>query len=111
MEIFCLKCGKLIQTVGNWHALVISCPESDELCKQCWEESHSVKQQEAKEMNQDRYYYDVCKKCAGFKECEPRNEENIRDCRTRANKGNGRNPPIKRNDKLMKTLIKNSVEV
>ena len=33
-------------------------------------------------MAQTIYYEKVCRNCTGFKICEPRDEDNIRDCKT-----------------------------
>jgi len=41
----------------------------------------------------DKYYWYTCMQCEGFEDCEPRDENNIRDCKRR---NKSREPPIRR---------------
>ncbi len=54
---------------------------------------------EVYKMPQDVYYDDICKNCKGFDSCEPRDEDNMRDCK----KNKKRYMPIREPVMVMKT--------
>ncbi len=50
----------------------------------------------------DYYYNNACLNCIGFEECQPRNEENMKDCKHRNQSSEA---PIKKKCNMKKTKI------